>query len=406
MTAADSREAPDIDAYRTTVREWYDANATPRQSDDPWAVSVHTDQDEARGHFDASRSWQRQLFDAGYMGIAWPAEYGGQGGTSAMARVEQEIAREYEETTGFIAAGTAMLGPALLRHGSEDQKREYIPKLLSAELTFCQLFSEPGAGSDLASLAARGVIDGDELVVNGQKVWNSGAQYCDWGFLLVRTDPDAPKHRGITFVLVDMTSPGVEVRPLVQINRSAHFNEVFLSDVRIPLTNVIGDVNEGWAIARTVMANESAFIGRSKTVTSDNLLELAERHGRLDDPVVRQDLVRFITRERVAGWMGEQVQQAIRRGEMPPMDPGLIKLIATSNRVLSGDLAMGLMGAEGLAGDSAPTWWSQNELMMRFAVSIGGGTNEVLRNNIGERALSLPREPGYDKNQPWRDIPR
>ncbi len=406
MSAGETPEADDHRAYRSSVRDWYEANATPKQAADPWAINLHADQAEARAHFDAGRTWQRRLFDAGYMGITWPTEYGGQGGTSEMSRVEQEIAHDYEESTGFIAASTAMLGPTLLRHATEEQKREFIPKLLSSDLTFCQLFSEPGAGSDLASLAARGVVDGEELVVNGQKVWNSAAQYCDWGFLLVRTDPDAPKHRGITFVLVDMSSPGIEVRPLVQINRSAHFNEVFLSDVRIPLTNVVGDLNEGWAAARTVMANESAFIGRLTAPTGKNLIELARHNGRLGDPVVRQSLARFLTRERIIGWMGAQIQQAIRRREMPPMDPGLIKLMAAENRARSGQLAMELMGPEALAGGSAPTRWSQNELMMRFAISIGGGTDEVLRNNIGQRALGLPREPGYDKSQSWSEIPR
>ena len=180
-----------------------------------------------------------------------------------MTRIEREISRDYEENTGFPGATTAMLAPALLRHASEEQKLEYLPKLLSAELTFCQLFSEPGSGSDLASLGTRALRDGDEFIVTGQKVWNSAAQLCDWGFLLVRTDPDAPKHRGITFVLVDMSTPGIEVRPLVQINGSAHFNEVFLDEVRIPVANVIGEINEGWTVARTVLANEAAFIGGS-----------------------------------------------------------------------------------------------------------------------------------------------
>ena len=258
-----------------------------------------------------------------------------------------------------------MLAPALLRHASEEQKLEYLPKLLSAELTFCQLFSEPGSGSDLASLGTRALRDGDEFIVTGQKVWNSAAQLCDWGFLLVRTDPDAPKHRGITFVLVDMSTPGIDVRPLVQINGSAHFNEVFLDEVRIPVANVIGEINEGWTVARTVLANEAAFIGGSaKTLASTNLRTLAEAAGLTDDANVRQELADLITRERVVAWMGEQIQQAVRRGEMPPMDPGLIKLMTADNRVRSGNMAMQITGAGGIAGDSPETTWSQVELML------------------------------------------
>ena len=262
MTADTSElgETTEQAAYRAEVRAWYDTHATPKRPDDPWATNVHLDEESARRHFDDSKSWLGTLHAAGYSGIAWPAEYGGGGGESWMTRIEREISADYEEWTGFPGATIAMLGPTLLRHGTEEQKLEYIPKLLSGELTFCQLFSEPGAGSDLASLGTRAERDGDEFVVNGQKVWNSAAQYCDWGFVLVRTDPDAPKHKGITFLLVDMATPGIEVRPLVQINRSAHFNEVFLSDVRIPVANVVGEIDGGWGPARTVLSNESAFI--------------------------------------------------------------------------------------------------------------------------------------------------
>jgi alkylation response protein AidB-like acyl-CoA dehydrogenase len=400
------RESPEQAAYRAQVRAWYEENATRKGDDDPWATSVHVDPEQAAAHFRDSKEWIGRLYAAGYSGIAWPAEYGGGGGESWMTRIEREIAGDYEEWTGFPGATIAMLGPTLLRHGSEEQKREFIPKLLSAELTFCQLFSEPNAGSDLASLGARAVRDGNQFVVNGQKVWNSSAQYTDWGFLLVRTDPDVPKHKGITFLLVDMSTPGIEVRPLVQINRSAHFNEVFLEDVRIPVTNVVGEINEGWTPARTVLSNESAFIAGNRIPTGNKLLMLAGRASRNDDPVIRQRLADYITRERISGWMGEQVQQAVRRGEMPPMDPGLLKLMASNNKRRAGDLAMGILGAAGQVNLGPESFWAQAELMGRFSISIGGGTDEVLRNNIGERSLGLPREPGYDKSQAWRDIPR
>ncbi len=393
-------------AYRAGVRAWYDANATPKRAEDPWAINVHADEAAARRHFEESRAWLGRLHEAGLVGIAWPAEYGGGGGEPWMSRIEREISRDYEEWTGFPGATLAMLGPTLLRHGTEDQKRRVLPELLSGRSTFCQLFSEPGAGSDLASLATRAERDGDEFVVNGQKVWNSAAQHCDRGFILVRTDPDAPKHRGITFLLVDMATPGIEVRPLVQINRSAHFNEVFLQDVRVPVANVVGEIDEGWGPARTVLSNESAFIAGARVPTRTKLTDLAGIGGRLGDPVIRQRLADYHARERVSGWMGEQVQQAVRRGEMPPMDPGLIKLMASENKRRAGDLAVELLGAEAQAGTDPRTRWAQNELMGRYSISIGGGTDEVLRNNIGERSLGLPREPGPDKSTPWRDLPR
>ncbi len=397
---------PEHAAYRADVRAWYDKHATRKRPDDPWATNTHIDPEKAAAHFRNSREWIGQLYAAGYSGIAWPKEYGGGGGESWMTRIEREIAADYEEWTGFPGATIAMLGPTLLRHGSEEQKLEFIPKLLSAERTFCQLFSEPGAGSDLASLGARAVRDGDEFIVNGQKVWNSSAQYTDWGFLLVRTNPAAPKHKGITFLLIDMSSPGIEVRPLVQINKSAHFNEVFLNDVRIPVANVVGEIDEGWGPARTVLSNESAFIAGNRIPTGSKLRELATINDRNRDPVIRQGLATYIVRERISGWMGEQVQQAIRRGEMPPMDPGLLKLMASNNKRLAGDLAMQILGAAGQADDAPEIFWAQAELMGRYSISIGGGTDQVLKNNIGERSLQLPREPGYDKNQPWRDVPK
>ena len=402
----ETSEPPERAAYRAEVRAWYDANATPRRPDDPWATNIHLDSYSARAHFEESRRWQATLYEAGYSGIAWPAEYGGGGGEAWMTRVEREVSTDYAEWTGFPGATIAMLGPTLLRHASEELKSEFVPKLLSAELTFCQLFSEPGAGSDLAGLGTRAERDGDEFVVNGQKVWNSSAQHCDWGFLLVRTDPDAPKHKGITFLLVDMASPGIEVRPLVQMNRAAHFNEVFLSDVRIPVANVVGEINDGWGPARTVLSNESAFIAGARMPTRTKLIDLARLQACTDDATIRQDLADFHTRELVAGWMGEQVQQAVRRGEVPPIDPGLIKLMASENKRRAGDLATRIMGAAAMAGAAPQTRWAQAELIGRYSISIGGGTDEVIKNNIGERSLGLPREPGYDKTMPWRDIPK
>ncbi|MDG2027919.1 MAG: acyl-CoA dehydrogenase family protein [Acidimicrobiales bacterium] len=412
---SDIVETAEQASYRAEVRAWYDTNATPKKPDHPWATNIHIDPNAAARHFENSKSWLGVLHAAGYSGIAWPAEYGGGGGESWMTRIEREIAGDYQEWTGFPGSTIAMLGPTLMRHGTEEQKKEFIPTLLSGERTFCQLFSEPGAGSDLASLGTKAVLDGSpddgEFVVNGQKVWNSSAQYTDWGFILVRTDPDAPKHKGITFLLVDMSTPGVEVRPLVQINRSAHFNEVFFNDVRIPAANVVGEINEGWGPARTVLSNESAFIAGTRISTADKLRALATERGVTGDPVIRQELVRYLASERISGWMGEQVQQAVRRGEMPPMDPGLIKLRASNNKRLAGDLAMTIMGAAATASepggaDAAQTFWAQAESMGRYSISIGGGTDQVLKNNIGERSLGLPREPGYDKNQAWKDIPK
>ena len=211
--------------------------------------------------------------------------------------------------------------------GTEEQKRELVPRLLSGEDAWCQLFSEPGAGSDLAGLGCRAERDGDEFVVNGQKVWNSAAQWCDHGMLLARTNPDVPKHHGITFLLVDMDAPGIEVRPLIQATGAAHFNEVFFDNVRVPVANVLGDIDDGWPAARTVMANESAMIGGGGGSTFNNLLLLAQEFDRTDDPVARQRLMDCYVHEKALDLLADRIMGAIRRRERPPVDPSILKLL-------------------------------------------------------------------------------
>ena len=248
--------------------------------------------------------------------------------------------------------------------------------------------------------------DGDEFVVTGQKVWNSAAQWCDHGMLLARTDPDVPKHHGITFLLVDMASPGIEVRPLVQATGAAHFNEVFFDQVRVPVANVLGEINGGWAAARTVMANESAMIGGSGSNTFANLLLLARTFAKTDDPVVRDRLAGFYTRERALGLMADRIMTAVRRRERPPVDPSILKLFIAENRAMSGDLAVAIAGPAGLHGDNEISRWVEAEALSRYGVSIGGGTNEVQRNNLAERAARAPegaeRGPrrGVERNAP------
>ena len=394
--------------FRTEARAFLEANAKPRDDAGPWVLHHHTDVEEARAHFESGRAWQRTLYEAGFAGLTYPAEYGGRGGDAWHDRVFAEEAARFALPAAYVSSTIAMLAPALLAHGTGDQRRRLLPRLLGATDAWCQLFSEPGAGSDLASLGCRAVRDGDELVVNGQKVWSSSAQFCERGMLLVRTDPNAPKHRGISFLLADMAAPGVDVRPLVQPTGAAHFNEVFLHDVRIPLTEVLGEIDEGWAPARTVMANEAAFIGGGGHGAHHQLVLLAQEHDLIGQPAIRQELARNYTRERLLELMGRRIVAALREGATPPIDPSILKLYVAQNRVESGNLAFAIAGPAALAaaaGDEQARW-AQAELLNRFAVSIGGGTDEVQRNNLAERALSLPREPRPDRDTPWRDLLR
>jgi alkylation response protein AidB-like acyl-CoA dehydrogenase len=303
----------------------------------------------------------------------------------------------------------SMVVPTLIAHGTEQQKKEHVDAILRGDELWCQLYSEPGAGSDLASLGTRAVLDGDEYVVNGQKVWNSFAQFADYGILLARTDPDAPKHRGITYFLVDMKTPGIDVRPLVQITGVAHFNEVFLTDVRIPAENVLGDVNNGWRVAQTTLGSERAMIGGAQGGRQiADIIALAQRMGVSNDPVVRQQLAELVVRAGVIKYMGFKLRTAMSKGRMPGPEASVLKLAYSQHLAETGDLVMSLLGPSAtLWGDDAPddARW-QDQFLSQWASRIGGGTDEVQRNVIGERVLGLPRDPVSDKDVPWRELVR
>ena len=316
---------------------------------------------------------------------------------------------KYDVATGVFSVGIGMAGPTLITHGSEEQKLRYLDPMLRGDEVWCQLFSEPNAGSDLAGLRTTAERDGDEWVVNGQKVWNSGAHYSDWGILLTRSDPDVPKHKGITYFLVDMRTPGIEVRPLRQITGAAHFNEVFLTDVRIPHENVIGAPNAGWGPILTTLANERTLIGGGQSpVTIDDFVALARRFGVADDAVVRQELARQYTYFQTIRYMGYRVQTAASKGVQPGPESSVLKLAATRRLTHAGDLAMALSGASGMltGGDAFMGGFWQQQFLNQWMSKLGGGTDQVQRNIVGENVLGLPSEPRVDKNVAFRDIPK
>ena len=349
------------------------------------------------------------LYDGGWAGITWPKEYGGRGGTGIQQAIFNEEQSQFDVATGAFAIGIGMVAPTLIVHGTEEQKKFHLDAMLRGDHIWCQLYSEPGAGSDLASLGTRAERDGDEWVVNGQKVWNSFAQFADYGILLTRTDPDAPKHRGITYLIVDMRTPGIEVRPLVQINGVAHFNEVFLTDVRIPVANVLGEVNQGWSVAHTTLGNERAMIGSGTGGrNADDVIALAQRRGLGDDPLVRQDVAQLYIRAEVLRYLALRLRSAMSKGEQPGPEASVLKLAYSRHYALSADVVMRLLGPDAtLWGDDAPedARW-QDYFLSQYSVRIGGGTDEVQRNTIAERSLGLPRDPVSDKDIPWRDLPK
>jgi len=250
-------------AFRQEVRSWLTEHA--KKKDPGQLSSSHSFYDFDDVFVTEGKAWQRRLFEGGWAGITWPVEFGGRGGDVVQSMIFRQEEAQFDVTSGLFAVAIGMAGPTLIGHGSDEQRARYLPAMLRGDEVWCQLFSEPGAGSDLASLATRAERDGDEWVVNGQKVWSSGAHHADMGILLARTDPDLPKHRGITFFILDMRTPGVDVRPLRQMTGGATFNEVFFTDVRVPAANVVGDVNGGWRATMTTLANERSLSGGSSS---------------------------------------------------------------------------------------------------------------------------------------------
>jgi alkylation response protein AidB-like acyl-CoA dehydrogenase len=394
-------DTPTEAAFRVEARAWLEANAPKKGSDDDF-TGIETDEYVKR-----AKDWQGKLAAAGWACITWPKEYGGRGGTSAEAAIFAQEQARTGASSGTFTVGIGMAGPTIIAHGTDEQKRRWLPPLLRGEEVYCQLFSEPGAGSDLAGLACRAIRDGDEWIVNGQKVWTSGAVHSDLGILVARTDVDQPKHRGITYFIVDMHSPGIDIRPLRQMTGGAHFNEVFLTDVRIPHANVLGDVNGGWAVAMTTLSNERVAIGGGGTAMGfDRLLALAQRRGLTGDAFTRQGLADAFIRFELIRFLGMRVRSATRAGKTPGAEASTMKLLYAGHVKKLGELAMALEGAEGmLARDDAPeqgAW--QQQFLSAPSIRIAGGSDEIQRNIIGERVLGLPPEPRPDKGVPFRDL--
>jgi acyl-CoA dehydrogenase len=401
-----SRVTPaERDAWRREVVAFLDAHARLRAGIDDWSTSpFHASPEEEAEYFARCRVWQRTVFDAGFAGITWPVEFGGRGGAPWQQAIYREEEARYDVSSGFVASTITLAGAALMAHATEMQQQRYLRPLLRADEVWCQLFSEPDAGSDLANLATRAVSDGDEYVVDGQKVWTSGAHHADFGLLLARTDPHAQKHRGITFFILDMHDDGVEVRPLRQMTGAAHFNEVFLHSVRVPRAQVVGEVDRGWSVARTVLAAESAMVGGMQRFDAvAELIRLLRNHGVASDPIVRQQFARVVTREWILGWMRERLRHEVLRGERPSIDGSALKLLwsqAWSARAEFGVRVLGPDAVVGGTGDDSEYWGSQ--LLAKFGAAIGGGTDEIHRNHVGERVLGLPPEPRVDRDLPWR----
>jgi alkylation response protein AidB-like acyl-CoA dehydrogenase len=371
--------SPNEQSFRDELRGWLEAN----HPGEPPA-----DDEEA---FEFRKDWQRSLHDGGWAGLSWPREYGGRGATLIeQAIFGEEMARAKAPETANLL-GLVMGGPVVIAHGTEEQKRRYLEPILSAEEIWCQGFSEPDAGSDLAALKTRAVKSNGEWVVTGQKVWTTYAHEAKWCMLVARTDPDVPKHQGLTYFLLDMEQDAVQVRPLRQITGEAEFNELFFEEARIPDENVIGGVGNGWEVAITTLMHERAGIGAGSAIlvriALGELVELAKERGVADDPVIRQKLAQLrIEAEnlRLNAWRG--LTQTMKTG-VPGPEGSLVKWQWSDTNQALTELAMEIRGEE------APSWdspWTYRFLRAR-ANSIEGGTTEILKNIIAERVLGMPK---------------
>ena len=384
--AMDFSYAPADEEFRREIRAWLAANRPAR------AERIPHDEASLAEEFTFLRDWQRRLHAAGYVGLLWPREYGGRGvRPTAQAILNEEIARARAPQL-LNRVGVNNTGPTLIAHGTEAQKRRHLPKILSAEEIWCQLFSEPGAGSDLAALRTRAEPDGAGFAVTGQKVWTSYAELSDWAILLARTDPSLPKHRGITYFLLDMRSPGITIRPLRQATGSTEFSEVFLDRVRVPREQVVGAVNQGWEIAMTTLAHErgTGFAFKEQVlqrIALEDAIALARTIGRVADPVVRQEIARRWIDVEIMRLMNCRALTRLERGEEPGPESSLVKLFWAELTQRLHELGLAL---EGPHAQRAEGRWQQAWLWSRVA-SIAGGTSEVQANIIAQRLLGLPR---------------
>ena len=402
----DFNDTPQEAAFRAEVRAWLAGNAAEyaRPPRAPWSEAEIV----ARG-----RAWLRRKAEAGYATITWPKEIGGRGGTPMEAVILGQEEGGYTLPEGpFSKIGVNMACPTIRRHGTAEQYERFAGPTLRGEILWCQLFSEPGAGSDLAGVRTKAVRDGDAWIVSGQKVWSSWAHHADWAILLARTDPGAPKHKGLTFFVLDMKTPGIEVRPIRQINGKSDFNETFLTDVVIPDSCRIGAVGEGWACAMTVLMNERAGSGGAAESFARKLVRQAgdtQRDGgsALDSAAVRQKLARWYAEEQGLKYFGYRMLTSLSKGEPPPPSAAMVKLVSATLLQETRAFAMDLDEVGGLFEDEGRP--ERDEVFLDYlwssALRIAGGADEILRNQLAERMLGMPGEMRADKDVPFDQLP-
>ncbi len=398
----DFNDTPEEARFRKEARAWLEANA-------PKAEELEGLDGIAR-----AKLWQKRKFDAGWACIRWPKEYGGRGASAIEQVIWNQEESKFDVPMGVFAIGQGMAAPTLMTWGNDEHKRKYLPRLASGEDIWCQLFSEPAGGSDLAALRTRSVKEGDEWVINGQKIWTSGAHYSDYGILVTRSDPNVPKHKGLTYFFLDMKSPGVEVRPIKQISGQSNFNEVYFTNVRIPDSQRLGAVGQGWQVSITTLMNERASIGGGGMgVGFDVAFKLASKlniddRPAIEDKAVRAKLADWYVQEAGLKYTGYRTLTALSKGETPGPENSIGKAVGAPKTQDMASFCMDLMDMAGAIDDPEIAELSglvQASFMGSPGGRIAGGTDEIMLNILAERVLGLPQDVRVDKGIPFSEVP-
>src|ERR1700743_3568639 len=406
-------DTPQEAEFRNVARKWIDANAPKEFEAELSKSSLGRIRLQHADMVEVGKAWQKKKAEAGWACLHWPKEYGGRSATPIERVIWQQEEGPVRKLSRPFIIGHGMCGPTMMAFAGEDQKRLYLPPLASGEKIWCQLFSEPAGGSDVAGLRTRAERRGDDWIVNGQKIWTSGAHYSDYGILLTRTDPNVPKHKGLTMFFLDMKSPGVEVRPIHQANGQSEFNEVYFTDVKIPDSQRLGNVNDGWNVSLTTLMNERMSIGAGVSTGFPEIFEfcsnlMLEDGPAIDDRATRSKLASWAVKASGLKYTSYRAISALSKGDRPGPENSIGKLVAGT---MLQDIAMYTMDLEGAAGvftgaaEEQARGQFQQMMLSSPSMRIAGGTDEILRNIIAERVLGLPGDIRVDKDVPFNKIP-
>jgi alkylation response protein AidB-like acyl-CoA dehydrogenase len=412
----DFNDSPQEAAFRQEVHAWLSAHAKPKTHAVGETTGGLLPDREDPALMEEAKRWQQLKAEAGWAGITWPKAYGGRGGSLIQQLIWNQEEAKFNVPPNPFGLGIGLAGPTLMAHASTAQKERYLKNILYGEEIWCQLFSEPGAGSDLAGLRTRAVRDGDDWVINGQKVWTSGAHYSDLGMLVARTDPDAPKHKGLTYFVCPMHAQGIEIRPIKQITGGANFNEVFFNDVRIPDANRVGAVGQGWSVAITTLMNERMAIGTGGIGMMLDPADIVRGLGAvvidgkpaIEHAHVRDQAAYYLARFKAMELTGYRTLTALSQGSVPGPEGSIMKLAFGLLTQEAAALMMELQGACGVCTDPAvnPLGERWHDIYLSVpAMRIAGGSDEIQRNIIGERVLGLPPDVRLDKGKPFKEVP-